>query len=66
MTREEIVSFAGQFDAQPMHLDEAAAAQTLLGGLAASGWHSCAAMMRMIADNVLAGSTGWARPASTS
>ena len=35
VTREEIVAFAAEFDPQPMHLDEAAGAATLLGGLAA-------------------------------
>ncbi|HXZ22430.1 MAG TPA: MaoC family dehydratase [Pseudolabrys sp.] len=51
VTREEIVAFAAEFDPQPMHLDEAAASATLLGGLAASGWHSCCILMRMIADS---------------
>jgi len=50
VTREEIVAFAAEFDPQPMHLDEAAGSATLLGGLAASGWHSCCLLMRMIAD----------------
>ena len=50
VTREEIVAFAAEFDPQPMHLDEAAAAATLLGGLAASGWHTCCLLMRIIAD----------------
>ena len=50
VTREEIVAFAAEFDPQPMHLDEAAASATLLGGLAASGWHTCCLLMRMIAD----------------
>jgi acyl dehydratase len=50
VTREEIVAFAAEFDPQPMHLDEAAGAATLLDGLAASGWHSCCILMRMIAD----------------
>ena len=53
VTREEIVAFAAEFDPQPMHMDEAAAAATLLGGLAASGWHSCALMMRMMADGFI-------------
>ena len=53
VTREEIISFAAQFDPQPMHLDEEAARHTMLGGLGASGWHSCAIMMRMIADSFL-------------
>jgi acyl dehydratase len=37
VTREEILSFAAEFDPQPMHLDEEAAKQSLLKGLAASG-----------------------------
>lgn len=53
VTREEIVAFAAEFDPQPMHLDEAAASATLLGGLGASGWHSCCLLMRMIADGFL-------------
>jgi acyl dehydratase len=50
VTREEIVSFAAEFDPQPMHLDETAASATMLGGLSASGGHICCLLMRMIAD----------------
>ena len=50
VTREEIIAFAAEFDPQPMHLDETAASATMLGGLAASGWHSCCLLMRIIAD----------------
>jgi acyl dehydratase len=50
VTREEIVEFAAEFDPQPMHLDEEAARASMLGGLAASGWHTCALVMRMICD----------------
>jgi acyl dehydratase len=53
VTREEILSFAAEFDPQPMHLDEEAARHTLLGGLSASGWHTCCLMMRMIADGFI-------------
>ena len=53
ITREEMIGFATQFDPQPMHLDEEAAARTMLGGLGASGWHTCAFMMKMIADGFL-------------
>ncbi len=72
ITREEIVAFAAQYDPQPMHMDETAGRDSLLGGLGASGWHSCAIVMRMIYDAVLAdtasmGSGGvdevqWLRP----
>ncbi|HEX3115017.1 MAG TPA: MaoC family dehydratase [Bradyrhizobium sp.] len=50
VTREEILAFAAEFDPQPMHLDEAAAARSMLGGLSASGWHLCSIMMRMMFD----------------
>ena len=53
VTRDEVLAFAREFDPQPMHLDEAAAAKSLLGGIAASGWHSCAMLMRMICDGFL-------------
>lgn len=62
ITREEIVAFAAEFDPQPMHLDEAAARDSLLDGLSASGWHTCAIMMRFLADNVLAGSSSMGSP----
>jgi acyl dehydratase len=53
VTRDEIVEFAAAFDPQPMHLDEAAACASMLGSLAASGWHSCCLLMRMISDGFL-------------
>jgi acyl dehydratase len=53
VSAEEIVEFAAEFDPQPMHLDEAAARSTMMGGLAASGWHTCALMMRMLVDGVV-------------
>jgi acyl dehydratase len=62
VTREEIVAFAAEFDPQPMHLDEMAASATLLGGLGASGWHSCCLLMRMIADGFLHESNSMGAP----
>jgi acyl dehydratase len=62
VTREEILAFAAEFDPQPMHLDEAAASATLLGGLGASGWHSCCLLMRMIADGFILDSSSMGGP----
>jgi acyl dehydratase len=62
VTREEIVAFAAEFDPQPMHLDEAAASATLLGGLAASGWHICSLLMRVIADGFVVESSSMGAP----
>ena len=53
VTREEILAFATEFDPQPMHLDEQAAKRTMLKGLAASGWHLCSIMMRMMCDGYI-------------
>ena len=52
VTKEEIVAFAREFDPQPHHLDEEAAKDSLLGGLAASGWHVCAIAMRLCTDHI--------------
>ena len=49
-TTDEIKSFASQFDPQPFHLDEAAAARSLFGRLCASGWHSTAMCIRLVMD----------------
>jgi acyl dehydratase len=72
VTAEEIIRFARQFDPQPMHLDEEAGKASILGGLAASGWHTCSMFMRMAYDAFLKDSTsqggpgvtelGWKRP----
>ena len=50
LTEAEIKAFAGRYDPQPFHLDDAAAAKTLFGGLAASGWHTAAITMRLLVD----------------
>jgi acyl dehydratase len=46
-----IKAFAAEFDPQPFHLDEAAAAGTLFGGLVASGWHTAALSMRLMVES---------------
>lgn len=46
-TAAEIKTFAAQFDPQPFHLDEAAAARSHFGALVASGWHTVAVWMRL-------------------
>jgi acyl dehydratase len=49
--KERIFAFAAEFDPQPFHLDEAAARQSIFGGLAASGWHTAAVTMRLLLDS---------------
>ena len=53
VSREEVIRFAKEFDPQPFHMDEAAAKDTMFGGLIASGWHTCAMLMRMLCDEFL-------------
>jgi acyl dehydratase len=62
VTREEIIAFAAEFDPQPMHMDEEFARSTMLGGLAASGWHTCAIEMRMIVDGFMGDSDSMGSP----
>jgi acyl dehydratase len=51
--RERIKSFAAEFDPQPFHTDEEAAGASLFGGLVASGWHTAALTMRLLAEGEL-------------
>lgn len=54
VTREEVLEFARKYDPQPFHLSDEAAARTHFGRLAASGWHTCAMTMAVIARYVVA------------
>jgi len=62
ISRDEIVAFATDYDPQPMHLDEEAARHTMLGGLAASGWHTCCLLMRLVADGFILESSSMGAP----
>ena len=48
--KDQIVTFAKQFDPQYYHLDEEAAKKSPFKGLAASGWHTAAITMRLMVD----------------
>jgi acyl dehydratase len=50
---DELVDFGRRFDPQPFHVDREAAVQGPYGGLIASGWHTCALMMRLFAQEFL-------------
>jgi acyl dehydratase len=62
VTASEIVEFASEFDDQPMHLDEEAGKASILGGLSASGWHTCCMFMRLLCDGFLLDSTSQGSP----
>lgn len=53
VTADEIKAFARRWDPQPIHLDEEAAKASIVGGLCASGFHTCCIMMRLLVDHFL-------------
>src|ERR1700736_1141918 len=71
MEEKRMKEFAAEFDPQPFHLDEAAAEASVFKGLAASGWHTAAASMRLLVTGGLpfasglvglGGEIAWPRP----
>ena len=65
VTRDELVAFARDYDPQPFHLDEAAAANTFVGTLIGSGWQTAALGMRLLAEALIARSTSMGSPGIT-
>jgi acyl dehydratase len=53
VTREEVLEFARKYDPQPFHLSDEEAAKTHFGRIAASGWHTAAMTMAVIARRVV-------------
>ena len=71
MEEQRMKSFAEEFDPQPFHLDDAAAQDSFFRGLAASGWHTAAATMRLLVKGGMpfgggiigfAGEIAWPKP----
>ena len=71
MDEARIKAFATEFDPQSFHLDETAAQASVFKGLAASGWHTAAVTMRLLASGGLpfangligfGGEIAWPRP----
>lgn len=58
LTESAIIDFALRYDPQPFHIDKEAAADSMFGGLIASGWHVGAQAFRMFVE------TGFIGPAS--
>lgn len=70
MEEGRMKAFAAEFDPQPFHMNEAAAQNSVFRGLAASGWHTAAATMRLVVAGLpiagglvgLGGEITWVRP----
>lgn len=60
--RDEVLAFARRYDPQPFHLDDAAAAASIFGRLAASGWHTCSMAMGLMVRNFLCESSSQGSP----
>ena len=53
VTEAAIIDFAREFDPQPFHLDAERGKESVLEGLAASGWHTAAITMRLFVTSGL-------------
>jgi acyl dehydratase len=53
VNHDEVVDFARRYDPQPIHVDPLAAKEGPYGGIIASGWHTCALVMRMLVDEYI-------------
>lgn len=71
MEESRIKEFAAEFDPQPFHLDETAGQASVFKGLVASGWHTAAVAIRLLATGGLpiangvigfGGEISWPRP----
>jgi acyl dehydratase len=65
VSEQQIIDFAGQFDPQWFHTDPSRAATSRWNGLIASGWYTCCLAMKLVVDNVLAGSESFGSPGLT-
>jgi len=58
VTRDKVVAFAHEYDPQPFHLDDAAAARSFFGRIAASGWQTASYAMRLVVESGVFGRDG--------
>lgn len=62
VSQDEILAFAERFDAQDFHIDPEKAKASFVGSLIGSGWHSCALLMRLVAEAFLLDATSMGSP----
>ena len=53
VSEADIITFARQYDPQPMHVDPTRARSTIYGGLIASGWHTVSLFMKLLVENLV-------------
>jgi acyl dehydratase len=59
---DEMIAFARKYDNQWFHTDPMRAESSVWNGLIASGWHTCAIAMSMVAEAILKDSESFASP----
>ena len=62
ITEEEILEYARRYDPQPFHVDREAAAESMFGGLIASGWMTGSIMMRLLVEHFISPVSGMGSP----
>lgn len=62
VSQDDILAYAKRFDAQDFHIDPDKAKASFVGTLIASGWHSCALLMRLAAEAFFLDSTSMGSP----
>ena len=56
--KDDIIAFAKKFDPQPFHLDDEAGRKSIFGRLVASGWHTAALTMSLVASSEYRAASG--------
>ncbi|SDI28073.1 MaoC family dehydratase [Lutimaribacter saemankumensis] len=51
LSEDEIIAFASEYDAQPFHIDRDAAAQSIYGGIIASGFQTMLVAFRLTLES---------------
>ncbi|MEU0924645.1 MaoC family dehydratase [Streptomyces malaysiensis] len=59
---DEMLAFNKRFDPQPFHTDEKAGAESILGGMCASGWFTAGLWMRAYVETVLSNAAALGSP----
>ena len=62
LSERDILDFARTYDPQWFHTDPGRAAAGPWQGLIASGWQTCCVAMRLVCDEILAGSESFGSP----
>ncbi len=62
LTEAEIIDWAFKYDPQPFHIDKTAAAESIYGGIIASGWQIAAVAFRLLMHTNIFGDASLGSP----